>query len=166
MRSMVYITRQDAGTVHAWIVKIGQGTSSEISKSFSDNQYGGREASLAAAQIWRDRRVEERGNKRTHVRHKSLNNSSGYVGISQENGGSGWRAIYNIDKRQRQRSFAVRRYGDCRAFQMACKARYDATGELRQILEVPNVPCEPGLPVVYSFETQTKHGDDQDGSES
>lgn len=160
MHLMKYITRQEAGTVKAWLVRIGQGRGS-LSKSFADSQYNGKDEALAAAKIWRDRRLLEHQNDKYHVWHKSKNNSSGFIGVTSESCGMGWRATYTIDGKQRQRSFSIRLYGDCGAFQRACRVRFEAMGELCQVLESPNIPCEPDIPVVSCFTTDNS-GDDHD----
>jgi len=158
MHPMRYITRLK--NRKSWTVKIHQGKpANKISKNFSDRHYGGKEKALQAAKIWRDRRIEEKNKFPTNrLRKQSISNRSGYIGISKEKKEfphsiyEGWRATYYIDTRQVHKSFSSALYGECEAFRKACRARYEHAGELRQIMEKPEIPCEPDVPVIEWFD--------------
>lgn len=158
-----YITRQEAGTVKGWVVRIDQGKSTEISQSFSDSSYGGKDRALEAARVYRDQRLSERTTPTRYRRYTKKSNKSGYLGVHREQKPfsehsiyRGWRATYYVDghnkhgepcRKQQHESFSSKEYGECEAFRKACRARYNYAGELRQILEHPDAPCEPDVPV-------------------
>lgn len=162
MHPMRYITRLK--NRKGWIVKINQGTPNEKMKNFSDRHYGGTEKALMAAKIWRDRRMEEKDTtfSSSRLRKQSIVNRSGYIGISKEKKEfphsvyEGWRATYYVDTRQIHESFSSALYGECEAFRKACRARFEHAGELRQVIENPDVPCEPDVPVIEWFEKKIK----------
>lgn len=159
MHAMRYITRLHNGK--GWKVKIDQGKQSEITKTFSDKHYGGEERALQAAKVFRDRRLIEKKKQKitsSRLRKQSSSNCSGYIGVSSETKEylhstyHGWRATYYINGRQQHKSFSSSVYGACEAFRKACRVRYECTGELRQVIDNPDVPCDPDVPVINCIE--------------
>ena len=169
MHDMQYITRHDQGSIRGWIVRIDQGKPTAITKKFDDRIYGGTDQALRAAQIYRDQRLQERGSTRLVIWRKSKRNRSGFIGISRIVKVHDhaiyvrWRAIYSQNGSQHEKSFPVSSYGECGAFRKACQVRYEMTGELRQVLPIPNIPrdpddptkfCDPGVPIVKAYEVK------------
>lgn len=165
MHKMRYISRME--NKQCWIVRIDQGKPTEISEIFADKNYGkDRDKSLRAAKIFRDNRLSERTPTTSgRLRKKSISNKSGFIGIFPEyketphSAYKGWRASFYENGSQVHRSFASKEYGDCEAFRMACRERYQRTGELRQVKEFPDVPCEPDVPIIKCFESEEGKGE-------
>lgn len=67
-------------------------------------------------------------------RSASSNNTSGTVGVTlltNPNGRSSWYACWtDLEGKQKRRSFAVTKYGNDKAFELACKARKEAIDKL------------------------------------
>ncbi len=123
---------------------------------FSFSRFPGANA-LYIAVAWRDAQLKENdlmyllGN--LYQRPKTSNAVSGpfspIIGVNyqmQKKTGTfycGWSARYSFEKKQRNRFFSINKYGQKKAFLMACYLRYQHCG----ILYVKcRPPFEPGVP--------------------
>ena len=91
--------------------------------------------------------------KRTPPNRRSPNNISGIIGVSKckmhRSLTTGvttwcWQAFYHEDGIPRIRKFSIARYGELRAFQMACAARYNNSGVLI-VLDLDALPFKPAV---------------------
>ncbi len=107
-------------------------------KSFYDMGRGGSENALAAAIAWRDEQLAKISvlTKRAFCQIKRTSNRSGVPGVyfirpkNQPQGS--WAARIKLpDGRERTKTFAVKKYGESRAFELAVEAR----SELLELIE-------------------------------
>lgn len=122
----------DENHTHAWLVRV-QRMSHLAVKMFSDSVHGGRRASLAAAQAWRQEQACEdaqtlydQGIWRRSIKRR--NNRSGIVGVSRmvrsDSGVANWVASWTDEEgRNRSRKFSTRVHGERGAKQMAIEER-------------------------------------------
>lgn len=158
-----YIARIDSGRTHCWFLRMPP----IPGKSFSDGVYKGKRKALQAAREYRDSILREAGEEwklkvessRNGVPSRtSAKNRSGYIGVHygvdvKDGAGSPyWKVTWREDGKTRARQFFVGEHGDCGAFRLSCKIRYERVGELRQVSRYTFAPCDPGVPVVKSFE--------------
>ncbi len=122
---------------HGWQVRL-QRRGIKYGKFFSDNLYGGGEASHSGARQWRDQLIHELESKmhnQARICTRSTRNSSGVVGVSRVSvvAASGviyqfWQATWSPSLGKRCCvKFSIKRYGDSEAFQLAVQARTEAT---------------------------------------
>ena len=119
---------------HGWQVRLSR-RGRKYSRFFSDRKYGGREVALGMARNFRDELVA-----RLPVRERSgaagkltRRNISGVVGVSRivvrttaatyEFWQATWSPLPGVRRRVK---FSIRRYGEDRAFELACAARREA----------------------------------------
>lgn len=133
-------------------------------KMFSDGIYGSRINALNQAIRYRNKllmelEIENRLNFRARVQepHRSnTKNSSGVIGITlgktcrRDNVFYDWRACWNEDGKQHIKSFGLIKYGNCKAFRLACKTRYEKAGRL-YIYKNKKLPCRLPSGVRYKF---------------
>ena len=139
--SLRNITRIDAGSTHAWEVRIMR-RGEQYAKTFTDRQLGGKARALAAARKYRDQMLRKlTGYSREELLTKaSSRNTSGYPGVRklETNVRKGkwiysyafWEASWTPrpgGKRVKRR-FSVQKYGDKKAKQLAIEARRKGLG--------------------------------------
>ena len=119
-----------------WYVRVRLGNVTK-SKFFSDSKHGGQEEALERAVECRDEMEAELGKPRTDwvVVGKNPRNRSGVVGVrrtvKKHKGKDGrvyenevYEVSWNAGREQRGRtSVSIRKYGELRAFRMACAIR-------------------------------------------
>lgn len=119
---------------HGWQVRLCRG-GKRLSKFFSDRRCGGPDAALQAAITFRDQLLKRLPQpQRAGAAGKlTRRNVSGVVGVSRIVVRSGsasyefWQATWSPSPGVRKRvKFSIRRYGDERAFELACEARREA----------------------------------------
>ena len=122
---------------HGWQVRLSRG-GRRWSKCFSDARYGGDEAAFSAAKEFRDQLIAELPQpERAGAEGKmTRRNISGVVGVSRIIVRTRmtryvfWQATWSPEPGVRKRvKFSVRRYGEERAFELACEARREAKRE-------------------------------------
>ena len=121
---------------HGWQVRLTR-RGRRYSRFFSDRKHGGREVALQMAQNFRDEllaRLPDR-QKGGATGKMTRRNISGVVGVSRivvrtpEAKYEFWQATWSLDTGLRRRAkFSIRRYGEDRAFQLACAARRKGIG--------------------------------------
>ena len=127
------ISRIDLPTsgTFGWQVRLAR-RGRRFSKFFSDARYGGRRGALGVAREFRDTLVAEFPKDERPSAHDKLTrrNVSGVVGVSRivvrtaEAEYTFWQATWSPRRGVRRRvKFSIRRYGDSRAFELACEAR-------------------------------------------
>jgi hypothetical protein len=138
------ITRRDHAEKRerVWIVVL-QRRGLVFRKRFPDRAYGGKQQALRAAKEYRDRIVRQhppmsRAEYATKLRRNNRSGMPGMCGIvrSTANGGKPkrlfWVAFWpTADQGKAQIKFAVNRYGDDKAREMAIEARTRALAQLR-----------------------------------
>jgi hypothetical protein len=138
---MRYITRKGELDGTQWRVQIKRSAEMRTYiKCFADSQYGGKEKSLLAAQVWRDEmeRAHPRLSKEEAITRQRKYRTSGKFGVMRrtlhERLGDGstvnfavWIAILPVGMKKsalhRSRSFAIREYGEEEAYRRAVAAR-------------------------------------------
>ena len=127
------ISRIDLPTMrsHGWQVRLRR-QGRQFSKFFSDGKYGGTGSALRIARAYRDELLAKLPEpERAGAEGKlTRRNVSGVVGVSRIVIKSGtsryefWQATWSSGPGIRRRmKFSVRRYGERRAFDLACVAR-------------------------------------------
>jgi len=146
-----------------WQVRIRLDGEREVSRLFSDGEYGGREPAKTAARDWRDQYLSRQGltnylesEQRSRGGYRSrADNTSGIIGIQKqsrhETTGTVWVATYREDGQLKRKAFSESKHGPEGAFKAACRVRYEKTGELLQQDPDPDWPCEPGVPLTPAF---------------
>ena len=121
---------------HGWQVRLTR-RGIRYSRFFSDRKNGGREVALQMAQNFRDELLarlpdREKGGAAGKMTRRNI---SGVVGVSRivvrtsEAKYEFWQATWSLDTGLRRRAkFSIRRYGEDRAFQLACAARREGIG--------------------------------------
>ena len=139
MMDFYAISRIDLSAMrsHGWQVRLTR-RGRKYSRFFSDGKYGGREVALRTARDFRDEllaRLPDR-EKSGAAGKMTRRNISGVVGVSRivvRTAGAEyefWQATWSPDPGLRRRvKFSIRRYGENRAFQLACAARREAMGD-------------------------------------
>ena len=139
MMDFYAISRIDLSAMrsHGWQVRLTR-RGRKYSRFFSDRKYGGREVALRTARDFRDEllaRLSDR-EKSGAAGKMTRRNISGVVGVSRivvRTAGAKyefWQATWSPDPGLRRRvKFSIRRYGENRAFQLACAARREAMGD-------------------------------------
>ena len=116
---------------HGWQVRLRR-QGKLFSKFFSDRKHGGEEEALTIARAYRNELIKSLPDPvRAGAEGKmTRRNVSGVVGVSRIVIKSGlrryefWQATWSCDSGIRKRmKFSVRRYGEDRAFELACVAR-------------------------------------------
>ena len=116
---------------HGWQVRLRR-QGKLFSKFFSDGKHGGVEEALTIARAYRNELIKSLPDPvRAGAEGKmTRRNVSGVVGVSRIVIKSGlrryefWQATWSCDSGVRKRmKFSVRRYGEDRAFELACVAR-------------------------------------------
>ena len=116
---------------HGWQVRLRR-QGKLFSKFFSDRKHGGEEEALTIARAYRNELIKSLPEPvRAGAEGKmTRRNVSGVVGVSRIVIKSGlrryefWQATWSCDSGIRKRmKFSVRRYGEDRAFELACVAR-------------------------------------------
>lgn len=132
------ITRVDttSGT-HGWQVRI-QRRGQIYSRFFADKAHGDAQIALKFALSFRDdllAKLTAPPKDSAPTRSPSRRNTSGVVGVSQVTVIRGnqtytfWQATWSPERGKRSRvKFSILRYGNRRAFQLACAARKKAVG--------------------------------------
>ncbi|MDP9899532.1 hypothetical protein [Variovorax ginsengisoli] len=111
----------------AWYVDIRR--SHQLFRSvFSDSVYGGKKASLRAAQAWRDEifATHPGYTKEGYATQLRPNNTSGVAGVSlytRSTGTQCWKAVTVVNGRPISRSFRIDLHGYEQAFALAVKER-------------------------------------------
>lgn len=130
------ISRIDSGSTHGWFVR-GYRNGQTYSRLFSDGKFGGPEAALAEAQLYRDKLQEHLENvpKKPRARRLVLRdsrNSTGVLGVcrTSKKGPDGTvNDCYSVSWRpepgkQKCTSFSIRKYGEEKAFALAVAHRH------------------------------------------
>lgn len=131
------ITRMERAesSTYGWQVRL-QRRGKRFAKYFADRGHGGRDASFAAAKVWRDELLKTfSDDDRARVCARSTRNSSGVVGVSKVTitGPNGtvyyfWQATWSPAPGQRRSiRFSVKKHGDEEAFRLAVQAREKGT---------------------------------------
>lgn len=119
-----------------WQVRLRRGER-RFSKFFSDRLHGGADLALLAARCFRDELVAQLpAPERAGAAGKmTRRNVSGVVGVSRivvrtrTASYEFWQATWSPERGVRKRvKFSIRRYGEERAFELACEVRRDADG--------------------------------------
>jgi hypothetical protein len=127
---------QPASGTHGWQVRIARG-GRRISKFFSDARWGGAEAGFEAAREFRNRLVEDlpAADRPAAEGKLTRRNVSGVVGVSRivvrtiATRYVFWQATWSPEPGVRRRvKFSITRYGEERAFELACRARREGEG--------------------------------------
>ena len=131
------IIRIDSDSTHGWQVRVYRGGKT-YSRLFSDRKHGSREASFAAAAVYRETLKESVAAlppppTRRRLIQANRNNTTGVVGISRtfKRDRRGVRhEVYAVSWNPepgvaRGTSFSIARYGEDTAFGLACKLRWD-----------------------------------------
>ncbi len=127
------ISRIDLPTIgtRGWQVRLSRG-GRRLTKFFSDRVYGGAEEALRAARVFRDELIDrlpapQRGGAYGKLTRRNV---SGVVGVSRivvrtdTRCYEFWQATWSPRPGVRKRvKFSIRRYGEGRAFELACAAR-------------------------------------------
>lgn len=136
------IIRIDSDSTHGWQVRVYK-HGKTYSRLFSDRKSGGKEKAYKAAVAYRKELQEEiaalpESAPRRRLIHSNKNNVTGVVGISR---------TYKRDKNGRKHevyavswnpepgvprgtSFSIKKYGEDKAFKMACKLRWEKMKEI------------------------------------
>lgn len=163
MKKIKYIQRLDFNYTHGWQVRLCY-KSSRIthSKMFSDGVYGGKLKALREAKKWRDDLLK-RLNLESYLSNpyrpqgphrRNSKNRSGVIGVHFDcttrkgNIYYCWIASYQKDKKQTHTHFSINLYGDCGAFKMACKKRFEMSGPLK-VYRDSDLPCR--IPVQHHY---------------
>ena len=131
------ITRMERAesSTFGWQVRL-QRRGMRYAKYFADRGLGGKDASLEAAQQWRDQLLRKFGeDERARVCSRSTRNSSGVVGVSKVTitGPNKviyyfWQATWSPTPGQRRSiRFSVKKHGEEEAFRLAVQARQNGT---------------------------------------
>lgn len=129
---------------HSWLVTI-QRRGRIYHRHFTDRVHGGKRQALKAARAYRDRLTSELRplTRQELCAIRKKNNRSGISGVTRidvmEKGRDDrvyrriyWDAQWPIDNgKARHRKFSVKKYGEKRAFELACKARRTALRSLQ-----------------------------------
>ncbi len=126
------ISRIDSDDTHGWFVRI-YNESVTYSKLFSDKKLGGRDKAFQAAIEFRDALIKEIGKSYPSRRivRRDRRNKTGVIGVcrTRKRNHSGtyseyfsvsWSPEYGVYK---CRMFSINKYGEKKAFQMACDWR-------------------------------------------
>lgn len=135
-----------------------------LQKLFNKNKYGGINKAKQAAMTWRDKILKQ--NKQLglldayHLRrvpgknYSNVTNRAAAIGVfldvSEKGNGEiyyGWTARYMKDGKQRNKYFSVNKYGDDKAFKMACLIRFENCGIL-YVHDKNFLPCKPPVPYI------------------
>jgi len=140
-----YITRANSG----WLVRI----KNVYSKWFSDKNFGGKKDSLYAAQEYRDEKcgilnIPLIDGRVTGPRESSARSVTGIIGVNYYDGK--WKGLYwnKPNHRYHNKQYSIDKYGECEAFQKACRYRYEKCGELK-VYRGFDFPCEIPVPFEY-----------------
>ena len=132
-----------AKKMHGWYVRV-RFNKRERAKFINDNLHGGREAALAKAVECRDEMERELGKPRTDwvVVGSNPRNTHGVTGVRRAvkkyRGKDGrvyenevYEVTWNAGRERRGRtSVSIRKYGELRAFRMACAIRREKEREM------------------------------------
>lgn len=153
-----YIHLVDSYRSKSWKVSIwalrDHPTDSQV--YFSFKQHGGKLKAFKAAKVWRNKRLNSLGlsgelnikSNNKNPRLHNLHNSSGVTGVGlcyswsnpeKEPRHPCWSARYQIDGKQRSKAYSIMKYGEDKAFMMACLMRSFKTGEL-SVVDVKAMP--------------------------
>ena len=119
---------------HGWQVRLSR-RGRKFSRFFSDRKYGGREVALGIAREFRDELVARLPDRERSGAAGKLTrrNISGVVGVSRIIVRTAmaryefWQATWSPNPGVRRRvKFSIRRYGEKRAFELACAVRREA----------------------------------------
>ncbi len=101
---------------------------------FKDTEYqkvfalgDGERLALARARKWRKeklREIQELPEANNPLRRMQSNNTSGITGVRR--GRTAWSATWVENGKQQHRSFAFEKFGETKAFHLACQSRADA----------------------------------------
>lgn len=122
---------------HGWQVRL-QRRSIKYAKFFSDSSFGGMQLAFENAVRYRDQLVldlESESSGQVRVCTRSARNRSGVVGVSRISVTSATGAVYHFWQASWSPEpgkrccvkFSIKRYGDNEAFELAVKARVEAT---------------------------------------
>ena len=151
---MKYLTKADYKSCHGYWVrmpafdpKTGEKLNwkNQDTKWFSATVFGDMRKAEQAAKKYRDDYLEKNNASylatskicKSGPRENSARNSSGIIGVrlSEKESDSGeiyygWSCFFQIKGKQRIKTFAVIKWGDHEAFDMACQRRYEESGVL------------------------------------
>ena len=148
MGNQKFITRVKNG----WQVRIKNPEGNQDSQWFADSAYGGKDKALKRAVRYRDKLLKQYKISLEHgrpvPRQTSNKTKTGIIGVTCFDGI--WKAHYfnKVAKKQENKQFSISKHGECEAFQLACKYRFDKCGKLR-VYKSNNFPCE--IPVDYEL---------------
>ncbi|MGI9241272.1 MAG: AP2/ERF family transcription factor [Verrucomicrobiales bacterium] len=141
--SRIDIDKGRTGT-HGWEVRITR-RGRRVAKYFSDKDYSGKRASLAAAKRFRDEQIEKlRPYTRLELVKRAENRSGNVPGVRlRENvvEKNGWQYTYKTWEaswtpaqggKRVKRQFSVNKYGEEQAYKLAVKARRQALRDLEK----------------------------------
>ena len=136
-------TKRDKKSTHGWEVRIRR-QSGIIEEFFSDSKYGGKDQALSEAKKFRDSKLDNypKLNRREVAELKKTNNPNKKVGVS---------LVKHIDRRSygeytywyyqaywspakgvhKARKFSINRYGEAKAYKLACVARDKGLNEMK-----------------------------------
>ena len=146
MKPVKYISK----TEYSWRVKIAI-NQKQYFEYFCFNAYGGRKKAMIAAKIWRDAFLEMHGmiDRLDYIKSPDFYTSldKAIIGVfkSHTTTSVNWTARYAINGTEYKKHFSVNKYGERKAFQMACKIRHEQCGKLR-LINRKLIPCLPKVP--------------------
>lgn len=151
------IHRTGPGSGTAWEVTIGRSSPKRLyRKTFSDSRYADEEASLAAAQAWRDEmeKLHPKQTRKDRLAHPVKSNSSGKTGVyrlvvpsrhpdSNQEPEIYWATMTpNWVTPRRYRKFSIAKYGDGEACRLAVAAREAFEAEAGETTHQTILPAE------------------------
>ncbi len=133
------ISRLDSKDTHGWFVRI-YNDSETYSKLFSDRKFGGREVSLQKALEYRNDLIQRIGKTypARRVVNKDSRNKTGVIGVCRtrkRNRNGVYSEYFSVSwspkyRSHRCRMFSVNKYGEQKAFQLACEWRRKMESEI------------------------------------
>jgi hypothetical protein len=164
-----FITRMDYDdqSMHGYNVRLQLRNTLFMSKMFSDLKNGGKRKALKMAIEYRDKLLKKHNVQSRLNHHFNLKgprqsfkpSTSGVIGVilvakhKEYESYYSWKG-YWWDREAdsiKQKSFSVIKYGECEAFKMACKARFNVCGPLYVYKKRSKyfTPCR--IPVEHNF---------------
>ncbi len=144
-----------------WQVRMKTPDGGDHSKWFGDTHFGSNKKALQRAVKYRNSVMKQYNipldHSRPQPRQSSSKTTTGIVGISYFN--NTWKAHYYnaVEGKQQNKQFSTTKYGECEAFEMACRYRYEKCGKLR-VYSGFTFPCK--IPVEF---VNLGEGEKQDG---
>jgi len=163
-----HIYRVDSESAHSvgWKVMIKLPSGEMITRTFADSLGGGKTKTLETAIAWRDEQMaihniqDSLHSKRRRVGSYGgrKDNTTGLLGITTEVakrklGDILYWTISGIgpEGKKVRAKYSTKTHGECDAFRMACRKRYELAGELVQIAKETDWPCEPDVPITKRY---------------